>query len=158
MAVWVNGVGRNQAIASLNISQHLSTSVLSTHQNKSLKSIVNLPSALPPEQENTVQEQEERSYSDWGPDDESQDQEDEACSSQYKTRKERLSKNWEALDEQPYSSPLFNWRALYHRSVSSVTAVKLLRAGAGIAVLPHSIALIVAICCTKQNTITNSQK
>ena len=65
--------------------------------NKSLKSTVNLPSALPPEQENTVQEQEESSYSDWGPDDASEDQEDEACSSQYKTRKERLSKNWEAL-------------------------------------------------------------
>jgi len=36
--------------------------------------------------------------------------------------------------------------------------VKLLRAGAGIAVLPHSIALIVAIGCTKQNTISTSQK
>ena len=53
--------------------------------NKSLKSIVNLPSALPPEQENTVQEHEESSYSYWGPDDASEDQEDKACSSQYKT-------------------------------------------------------------------------
>ena len=70
--------------------------------NKRQRSTVNLPSALPPEQElprvHTVQEQEEGSYL-LGDDAESVDLEDEvpSCSTQYKMRKERLSKNWEAL-------------------------------------------------------------
>ena len=69
--------------------------------NKSRRSTVDLPSALPPEQEEPREQEEEAagSYLNSGDEAGSGDQEDEVptCSSEYKLRKERLSKNWEAL-------------------------------------------------------------
>ena len=67
--------------------------------NKNRKSTVNLPSTLPPEQEKsrdlTVQEEEEEgSYLNLG---DGTEDDVPTCSTEYQLRKERSSKNWEAL-------------------------------------------------------------